>query len=71
MSAIETGIPGYETTQQAAERLSISDAHIRRLCGISRRWPGARKVGRQWFVPEDSKPEVTGFGRPPTWAKED
>jgi hypothetical protein len=39
------------STAEAAGRLGVTDARIRTLCG-QRRIAGARRVGRQWFVPE-------------------
>ncbi|QIN81579.1 helix-turn-helix domain-containing protein [Rubrobacter tropicus] len=63
-----TGIPGYETTQEAAMRFGVDDSQVRRLC-IARRIPGAVKVGRQWLIPSEAWPEQTGFGRPPEWRR--
>jgi methylase of polypeptide subunit release factors len=41
-------------TAAAAARLGVNLQRIRALLG-ARRIPGARLVGRQWFVPEDFK----------------
>jgi len=46
-------LPGFETTQQAAERLGLTDSRIRQLA-IAGRIPGALKVGSMWFVPDDA-----------------
>ena len=62
-----TGIAGYETAKETAERLGVRESRVRQLC-IADRLPGAAKVGRQWLIPEDSWPEPTGFGRPPQWS---
>jgi hypothetical protein len=39
-------------TAAAAKRLGVNLQRIRALL-TQRRIPGARRVGRQWFVPED------------------
>jgi hypothetical protein len=46
----------------AAARLGVNMQRIRALLG-ARRIPGARRLGRQWFVPEDF--EVTPGTRGP------
>jgi hypothetical protein len=46
----------------AAARLGVNLQRIRALLG-ARRIPGARRIGRQWFVPEDF--EVTPGTRGP------
>ena len=46
----------------AAARLGVNMQRIRALLG-ARRIPGARRIGRQWFVPEDF--EVTTGTRGP------
>jgi hypothetical protein len=49
-------------TAAAAKKLGVNLQRIRALLG-KRRIPGARRVGRQWFVPEDFK--VTPAARGP------
>lgn len=63
-------LEGYESSAQAAERLGIVPSQVRRYCEQDR-WPGAQKVAGRWFVPDGSKPTLSGFGRPPKWAKEE
>jgi hypothetical protein len=46
----------------AAARLGVNMQRVRALLG-ARRIPGARRIGRQWFVPEDF--EVTPGTRGP------
>ena len=49
-------------TAAAAEKLGVNLQRIRALLA-QRRIPGARRIGRQWFVPEDF--EVTPGTRGP------
>ncbi len=58
----------YDTAAQAAERFGVTDSQVRRLAGQDR-IQGAVKMAGAWFVPKDSWPEDTGFGRPPKWKK--
>ncbi len=46
----------------AAARLGVNMQRVRALLG-ARRIPGARRIGRQWFVPKDF--EVTPGTRGP------
>jgi excisionase family DNA binding protein len=56
-------LPGYETTQQAAERLGLTDSRIRQLA-IDGRLQGALKIGTMWFIPIDAVAEDRRRGRP-------
>lgn len=63
-------LEGYESSQQAAERLGITASQIRRYCEQDR-FKGAQKVAGRWFIRTGSVPTTAGFGRPPRWAKGD
>lgn len=44
-------LPGYYTTQEAAERLGYRDgSYLKRLCADGR--IPANKVGKTWLIPE-------------------
>lgn len=54
-------------TATAARKLGISASRVRRLC-IQGRIPGARFIGRVWFLPE--APTITpGAKGPPSTAR--
>lgn len=56
-------VEGYETVEQAAERLGIDPSQVRRYCRDGK-MPGATKMGRMWVVPSGATPQDAGFGRP-------
>ena len=55
-------MPRSITAQDAAAKSGVTVQRLRVLCR-ERRIPGARLIGRQWFVPEDF--EVTPGERGP------
>ncbi len=58
----------YETTQQAARRLRINEAEVRKYC-IQGRWPGAVKGDDDWAIPKGSHPDRSSFGPESTGLK--
>lgn len=52
------------TTDEAAARLKVTADRVRMLCR-QRRIPGARRIGRTWFVPDDFSVTYSPPGRPP------
>lgn len=48
---------GYETVQQAAERLGVTPRAIQKWAA-SGRLAGARKLGRTWYIPIHSAPDA-------------
>lgn len=53
-------IPGYLTTDEAAERIGVDASQVRRYClaGLL----DARKAGNRWMIPAK---QVRKFKRPP------
>lgn len=54
------------TLTQAAAKLDLSTARVRLLC-TQGRVPGAKKIGRDWFTPDEPRVKAPKFrGRPPS-----
>jgi excisionase family DNA binding protein len=51
------------TSKEAAERLGVTPARVRKLC-IDGLLPGAKKFGRDWFVPESAINAYSAVRRP-------
>jgi len=51
----------FETVQQAARRLRITEAQVREYC-LQGRWPGAVQGDDDWAVPKGSHPDRSSFG---------
>jgi excisionase family DNA binding protein len=63
-------VEGYETVQEAAERLGVSRSRVQLLCKQGR-LSGAHKVGEGrrgvWLILKDSWPTRARFGRAGSW----
>jgi len=69
MAAENAAVPGYETAEQVASRLSIDSSQVRRYCEQGRFEGAFKPHPRLWLIPRGAVPRMTpGRGRPPTWA---
>ena len=53
------------TSQATAARLGIPLRTLQLWCATGR-VPGAKKIGRDWLIPDDAEIERPKMGRPPT-----
>lgn len=54
------------TTEEYAKKLGIDPSRVRRLCEAGR-IPGAKKIGRDWIIPENAVPVAASRGPRPKW----
>jgi len=60
------------TTKQFAEKTGVSEQRVRQWLD-QKRIDGAKKIGRDWIIPEDATVERRPVGRPKGsgWSKEE
>lgn len=60
----------YETATEVAARLSVDSSQVRRYCEQDRFEGAFKPHPRMWLIPRGAMPTQTGFGRPPSWARD-